>query len=104
MRSLAKHFAGVLRPALVFLLSFLILGSVIFAYQAIRTIQQLSVVESERDRWQRADDIIRQLDLTPGNTVVDFGSGAGYFASIVRMRPNYLPTFLSCAVTVHDLT
>ncbi len=40
----------------------------------------MNAVEAERDRWQRADDIIQQLELKPGNTVVDFGSGAGYFA------------------------
>ena len=74
----AKSFAAVLRPALVLLLAFLILGSVVLAYQAIRTLQQLNAVEAERDRWQRADDIIQQLDLKPGTTVVDFGSGAGY--------------------------
>jgi ubiquinone/menaquinone biosynthesis C-methylase UbiE len=78
-KNLAKSLAGILRPALVLLLAFLIFGSVVLAYQAIRTIQQLNVVEAERDRWQRADDIIQQLGLKPGNTVVDFGSGAGYF-------------------------
>jgi ubiquinone/menaquinone biosynthesis C-methylase UbiE len=62
------------------LVAFLIFGSVVLAYQAIRTIQQLNLVEAERDRWQRADEIIQQLDLKAGNTVVDFGSGAGYFA------------------------
>jgi ubiquinone/menaquinone biosynthesis C-methylase UbiE len=62
------------------LLAFLIFGSVVLTYQAVRTLQQLNAVEAERDQWQRADDVIRQLGLKPGNTVVDFGSGAGYFA------------------------
>jgi ubiquinone/menaquinone biosynthesis C-methylase UbiE len=77
---LAKGVVGVLRPALVLLLAFLSFGFVVLAYQTVRTLQQLNAVEAERDRWQRADDIILQLGLEPGNTVVDFGSGAGYFA------------------------
>jgi ubiquinone/menaquinone biosynthesis C-methylase UbiE len=78
--NIAKSLAGVLRPALVLLLAFLIFGSVVLAYQGIRTIQQLNMVEAERDQWQRADDVIHQLDLKSGSTVVDFGSGSGYFA------------------------
>jgi len=76
----AKGVVGVLRPALVLLLAFLSFGFVVLAYQTIRTLQQVNAVEAERDRWQRADEIILQLGLKPGDTVVDFGSGAGYFA------------------------
>jgi ubiquinone/menaquinone biosynthesis C-methylase UbiE len=49
-------------------------------YSAIETLRQLEVVESERDQWQRPADVLRALDLRPGNVVVDLGSGAGYFA------------------------
>ena len=49
LMDLAKSFAAVLRPTLVLLLAFLIFGSVILAYQAIRTLQQLNAVEAERD-------------------------------------------------------
>ena len=36
-------------------------------------------MEAERDQWQRPTDIIRALDLNPGNVVVDLGCGSGYF-------------------------
>jgi predicted methyltransferase len=48
--------------------------------QAVATLQQLTIVEAERDTWQRPDDVIRALDLHTGSSVVDLGSGAGYFA------------------------
>jgi ubiquinone/menaquinone biosynthesis C-methylase UbiE len=75
-----SNLSSVLRPALVLLALFLILGIGGIGYQAIRTIQQLKVIEADRDHWQRPDDIIRALNLRDGNTVVDLGSGAGYFA------------------------
>ena len=49
-------------------------------YSAIDTLRQLEVIESERDQWQRPVEVLRALDLRPGNVVVDLGSGAGYFA------------------------
>jgi len=57
--------------------------------QAVCTLRILAVVERERDTWQRPDDILRQLDLDPGDSVVDFGSGAGYFA--LKMAPRVAP-------------
>jgi arsenite methyltransferase len=33
----------------------------------------------ERDRWQKPDVVVRELDLKPGQTVVDIGAGTGYF-------------------------
>jgi arsenite methyltransferase len=50
------------------------------AYAALNTISRLNAVEAERDRWQRPSDVVRALDLMPGNVVVDLGCGAGYFA------------------------
>jgi len=38
------------------------------------------VVEAERDRWQRPTEVLRALALQDGATVLDVGSGAGYFA------------------------
>lgn len=49
------------------------------AYAALETITSLKVIEAERDQWQRPSDVIRELALKPGNTVVDLGCGSGYF-------------------------
>lgn len=44
------------------------------------TLHQLDVIEAERDQWQRPLEVLRELDVHDGSTVVDLGSGAGYFA------------------------
>jgi ubiquinone/menaquinone biosynthesis C-methylase UbiE len=49
-------------------------------YSAINTIAELDVIERDRDRWQRPEEILSALDVRPGSTVVDLGSGAGYFS------------------------
>lgn len=48
--------------------------------RTIDTLRQLDVVEAERDRWQRPDDVLRALDVRQGSVAADVGSGAGYFA------------------------
>jgi predicted methyltransferase len=48
-------------------------------YQALNTLSQLNVVEAERDQWQRPSEVVRALDLSPGNAVLDLGCGSGYF-------------------------
>jgi len=50
------------------------------AYNAIQVLTRLETVEHERDQWQRPADVIRELNLEKGSTVVDLGSGVGYFA------------------------
>jgi ubiquinone/menaquinone biosynthesis C-methylase UbiE len=76
LRTLIRIF----RPALVLLVVFLAVGAAALAFRGIRTLQTLTAVEAERDQWQRPVEVIQALDLKPGGTVVDFGSGAGYFA------------------------
>jgi ubiquinone/menaquinone biosynthesis C-methylase UbiE len=49
-------------------------------YQTVNTLRRLEVVEAERDRWQRPGEVLGALDLRAGNTAVDLGCGAGYFA------------------------
>ena len=49
-------------------------------YQGVQTLRILTLVEGERDAWQRPADVLRALGLSEGNVVVDLGSGAGYFA------------------------
>ncbi len=48
--------------------------------QGLNTLDRLTLVEHERDSWQRAPEIIGQLNLREGSRVVDLGCGAGYFA------------------------
>jgi predicted methyltransferase len=65
---------------LLFLLSaIVILGGIYILDSTLNTLRTLHAVEAERDGWQRPGDILRALDLKDGNTVVDLGSGAGYF-------------------------
>jgi cyclopropane fatty-acyl-phospholipid synthase-like methyltransferase len=33
-----------------------------------------------RDEWQKPDDVVRAMQLSPGMTVADVGAGTGYFA------------------------
>ena len=47
--------------------------------QAIVALRALKPIELERDSWQRPADIAGALDLKLGDTVVDLGSGVGYF-------------------------
>jgi ubiquinone/menaquinone biosynthesis C-methylase UbiE len=49
-------------------------------YSVVNTLGQLDAVERDRDRWQRPEEIIRALDVRTGSSVVDLGSGAGYFS------------------------
>jgi predicted methyltransferase len=62
------------------LLALAVVGIAYVGEEVVRTLNVLNAVERERDGWQRPDAILASLDLRPGQTVVDFGSGAGYFA------------------------
>jgi len=39
---------------------------------------------AERDAWQKPDEIVAALDLTPGATVADLGAGTGYLTKSLR--------------------
>jgi ubiquinone/menaquinone biosynthesis C-methylase UbiE len=102
-----------LRPVLVLLTVIIVLGVGITAYQVVRTVQQLTIVEAERDRWQRPNDIIHELNLNRNSTVVDLGCGSGYFAlrlsrvvnsggSVLAVDIRRLPlTFLWIRAVIH---
>ena len=64
----------------------LLVAAMFVGNQAVRTLRTLEDVERERDSWQRPEDIIGYLRVRPGQTVVDLGSGAGYFALKIAPR------------------
>jgi ubiquinone/menaquinone biosynthesis C-methylase UbiE len=68
------------RLALFLACAVLILLGLNTLYAFTNTLKRLDEVESERDQWQRPLDVMRALDLREGQTIVDLGSGAGYFA------------------------
>jgi predicted methyltransferase len=75
-----KQLVGVLVAILV------VVPVVFVADQARRTLGTLTMVERERDTWQRPEEILRHLNPRAGDTVVDLGSGAGYFALKIAPR------------------
>ena len=62
-----------LAAAISILAAFYLLSSV------SNTLNTLTVVEAERDQWQRPAEVLRSLGIGEGSRVVDLGSGAGYF-------------------------
>jgi ubiquinone/menaquinone biosynthesis C-methylase UbiE len=81
-----SHRRPLFRLALFLVCAILIFLAFNTLYSFTNTLNRLDVVESERDRWQRPLDILRALDLREGSTVVDLGSGAGYFA--LKLSPD----------------
>jgi ubiquinone/menaquinone biosynthesis C-methylase UbiE len=90
-RSLARLFLGKvsddqiqrayrIRVALFFALVVIIVAALFLSYQLSQTFRQLYLVEGERDRWQRPDDVIQSLKLEDGSVVADVGCGVGYFS------------------------
>ena len=73
------HRRPIFRLALFLVCAILIFLALNTLYAFTSTLNRLDAVESERDQWQRPSDVLRALDLGPGNTAVDLGSGAGYF-------------------------
>lgn len=69
-----------LRIAAFVLCAILTLVLLNVALDASRTLNQLTAVEAERDRWQRPSEITAALNLHPGSVVADVGCGSGYFS------------------------
>ena len=74
------HRAYRVRIALFFVLVVTIVAALFLIYQLTQTLDRLYLAESERDRWQRPDDVIESLKLKDGNVVADVGCGVGYFS------------------------
>jgi two-component system, OmpR family, sensor histidine kinase KdpD len=49
------------------------------ALMGIEVLDRVEVVEAERDRWQRAEEVIGALQLKDADSVADLGCGSGYF-------------------------
>jgi ubiquinone/menaquinone biosynthesis C-methylase UbiE len=56
------------------------MAALFLVYQLGQTLHELSLAESERDHWQRPDDVIESLNLKGDSVVADLGSGVGYFS------------------------
>ena len=90
------------RRGRIFLVIVLAAPVAFVAQQFIATLGALTVIERERDSWQRPDDVLAPLALAPGRTVVDLGSGAGYFA--LKMAPRVGPRGRVLAVDLRRLS
>lgn len=86
---MTKRARTINRIVAAIVVAFVLVPIVFVADQAVRTLRTLTVVERERDTWQRPDEILGHLNLADGMTVVDLGSGAGYFA--LKMAPRVAP-------------
>jgi cyclopropane fatty-acyl-phospholipid synthase-like methyltransferase len=56
---------------------FLILAAV--ALSACTAVKRCAYEGGDRDSWQKPDEVVRALELTPGARVADLGSGGGDF-------------------------
>lgn len=43
--------------------------------------KQAAYEGGDRDEWQKPDEVIAMLDIAPGSTLADLGSGSGYFTA-----------------------
>ena len=68
------------RVTLFFALVVIVIAGLFLSYQLSHTFRDLYLVEGERDRWQRPDDVIESLKLKNGSVTADLGCGVGYFS------------------------
>ena len=68
------------RLALFVACGLVVLVGLNIGYQALSTLNQLDIIEAERDHWQHSSEVIQALNLKPYETVVDLGCGSGSFS------------------------
>ena len=77
-------------------LSFLLVAA--FLLPGCAAWKQCAYEGGDRDKWQKPDEVIAALDLSPGDRVADIGSGSGYFTR--RLAPAVAPDGRVYAVDV----
>jgi len=68
------------RLALFVACGLVVLVGLNIGYQALSTLNQLDIIEAERDHWQHSSEVIQALNLKPYETVVVLGCGSGSFS------------------------
>ena len=69
------------RLALFLACGLVVLVGLSIGYQAFSILNQLDIIEAERDHWQHSSEVIEALNLKPVEAVVDLGCGSGPFSS-----------------------
>ena len=64
------------------------------------TLKQCAYEGIGRDEWQKPDEVIRSLEIRPGDQVADLGSGGGYFT--FRLAKAVGPTGKVYAVDIDE--
>jgi arsenite methyltransferase len=58
------------------------LVAVVFLFAGCTVSQKQAAYEGgSRDEWQKPDEVVAMLNIAPGSTVADLGSGSGYFTA-----------------------
>lgn len=55
------------------------LATALFSILLLHVMAVLAGQDAGRDSWQKPDEVVRGLDLEPGDVIADIGAGDGYF-------------------------
>lgn len=71
---------------------------ILLLYAGCNSLKRFAYEGINRDEWQHPDQVIRSLDIRPGDRIADLGSGSGYFTG--RLAAAVGPTGRVYAVDV----